>query len=65
MITRRQLLNSVPAAAATVAGFPMIVKAQTLGRDGGVAPSNRVAIATIGMGWMGGRRSRKTRLILR
>ena len=54
MITRRQLLNSVPAAAATVAGFPMYVKAQTLGRDGGVAASNRVTIATIGMGWMGG-----------
>jgi predicted dehydrogenase len=54
MMTRRQLLNSVPAAAATVSGFPMYVKAQTLGRDGGVAASNRVTIATIGMGWMGG-----------
>ncbi len=51
MISRRQLLSSVPVAAA---GFPMYVKAQTLGRDGGVAPSNRVTIATIGMGWMGG-----------
>jgi predicted dehydrogenase len=54
VINRRQLLTSVPAAAATLAGFPLYVKAQTLGRDGGVAASNRVTIATIGMGWMGG-----------
>ena len=54
MINRRQLLTRVPAAAAAVAGFPTYVKAQTLGRDGGVAASNRVTLATIGMGWMGG-----------
>jgi predicted dehydrogenase len=54
VINRRQLLTRVPAAAAAVAGFPLYVKAQTLGRDGGVAASNRVTIATIGMGWMGG-----------
>jgi len=54
VINRRQLLTSVPAAAATVAGFPMYVRAQTLGRDGGVAASSRINIATIGMGWMGG-----------
>ena len=54
MINRRQLLTRVPAAAAAVAGFPMYVKAQTLGRDGGVAASDRVTMATIGMGWMGG-----------
>jgi len=54
VINRRQLLTSVPAAAAAVGGFPLYVKAQTLGRDGGVAASDRVTIATIGMGWMGG-----------
>ena len=30
MITRRQLLNSVPAAAATVAGFPMVAQSAML-----------------------------------
>ena len=54
MINRREVLTKIPAAAAAVAGFPLYVKAQTLGRDGGVAASNRVTIGTIGMGWMGG-----------
>jgi predicted dehydrogenase len=38
----------------TAAGFPTIVKASTLGLNGAVAPSNRVTLATIGVGWMGG-----------
>src|ERR1051326_6768853 len=54
VINRREVLTKIPAAAAAVAGFPLYVKAQTLGRDGGVAASNRVTIGTIGMGWMGG-----------
>ena len=53
MKNRRQFLNSlaVPAAAA---GFPTIVKGSALGLNGATAASNRVTIATIGAGWMGG-----------
>lgn len=53
MTNRRRFLRSlsVPAAAA---GFPAIVKASALGLNGAVAPSNRVVMASIGVGWMGG-----------
>ncbi len=51
---RRQLLGALPTAAAGIGGFPTIVKASALGLGGSVAPSNRVAMATIGVGWMGG-----------
>ncbi len=34
--------------------LPMIVPASALGRGGTVAPSDRVTIASIGVGWMGG-----------
>jgi predicted dehydrogenase len=54
LLTRRKLLTHVPAAAAAFGVAPLYVKAQTLGRDGGVAASDRVTLATIGMGWMGG-----------
>ncbi len=48
MTSRRSLLQ-----AGLAAGFPLIVKAQTLGRAGGVAASDRVTLATIGCGNMG------------
>jgi predicted dehydrogenase len=41
------------AAPAAAAGFPAIVKGSALGLNGAVAPSNRVTLATIGVGWMG------------
>jgi hypothetical protein len=50
MANRRDFLKGLPAAA----GFPMIVKASALGLGGAVAASDRVTLATIGVGWMGG-----------
>ncbi len=50
MMNRRQLFQ---AATGVMAGFPMIVKADVLGRNGAVPPSDRVTMATIGVGWMG------------
>ena len=46
MPTRRQLLQSLAA--------PAIVPASALGLNGAVPPSDRVTLATIGVGWMGG-----------
>jgi predicted dehydrogenase len=53
MAKRRDFLKSL-AAPAAAAGFPAIVKASALGLNGAVAPSDRVTLATIGVGWMGG-----------
>jgi predicted dehydrogenase len=53
MKSRRQFFRNV-AASAVASGFPTIVKASALGLNGAVAPSNRVTLATIGVGWMGG-----------
>jgi len=50
MPNRRTFLKN----AAAAAGFPMIVKSSVLGLQGAVPPSDRVNIATIGVGWMGG-----------
>src|SRR5690349_3254376 len=50
MANRRDFLKALPAAA----GFPTIVKASALGMGGAVAASDRVTLATIGVGWMGG-----------
>ncbi len=56
-MNRRQFLRSAAiaggAAAAGVAGFPTIVKASTLGKNGAVAPSNRIVMAGIGFGMQG------------
>jgi predicted dehydrogenase len=50
MNTRRQWIQG---AALAAAGAPMIVKASALGRGGTIAPSDRVTVANIGLGWMG------------
>ena len=52
MTNRRRFLQS--AAVPAVAGFPTIVPGSALGLNGAVAPGNRVTLATIGVGWMGG-----------
>jgi len=52
MTNRRQFLRNLAWPAA--AGFPLIVKASALGLNGSIPPSDRVAIATVGVGWMGG-----------
>jgi predicted dehydrogenase len=50
---RRDFLKIAPIAAAGLAGFPTIVKASALGKDGAVAASNRIVMAGIGFGMMG------------
>ena len=56
-MNRRQFLRSAAiaggAAAAGVAGFPTIVKASALGKNGAVAASNRIVMAGVGFGMMG------------
>jgi len=56
-MNRREFLRTAAiaggAAAAGVAGFPTIVKASALGKDGAVAPSNRIVMAGIGFGMQG------------
>jgi len=47
--TRRQFLGTAAKASALVCA-PMVVPARALGRDGNVAPSNRVALAALGNG---------------
>ncbi len=51
-LSRRDLLGRAAVATAAV-GFPMVVSASVLGRDGKVAPSNRVTMAFIGTGNQG------------
>ena len=51
---RRHFLKTVAVAGgAAVAGFPTIVRASALGKDGAVAPSDRIVMAGIGFGMMG------------
>ncbi|MDR3229122.1 MAG: Gfo/Idh/MocA family oxidoreductase [Puniceicoccales bacterium] len=52
-LSRRNFLKNAAAALATAAVFPALVPARALGRDGNVAPSNRVALGVLGMqqGW--------------
>lgn len=52
-INRRQFLGR---AAGTVAGaisFPYIIASSVLGKDGSIAPSNRIVMGAIGVGWQG------------
>jgi predicted dehydrogenase len=53
-VTRRDFLRTIPAAVAGAVAFPTIVKASTLGRGGGIAPSDRIVMAGIGFGMQGG-----------
>jgi hypothetical protein len=51
---RRHFLKTVAVAGgAAVAGFPTIVKASALGKDGAVAASDRIVMAGIGFGMQG------------
>jgi predicted dehydrogenase len=51
--TRRSFLKTVAATAAGTIGLPLIVPASALGRSGSVPPSDRIAMAFIGVGGMG------------
>ncbi len=53
-INRRSFLHQTARLAAGVVGFPYIVRSSALGKAGTVAPSNRLVMAQIGCGGMGG-----------
>ncbi len=50
---RRQFMKKTGAAAATAIAAPSIVPAGVLGKNGAVAPGNKVTLACIGVGWQG------------
>ena len=52
-LSRRSFLRNVTAATAGVVGAPYIIPSSVLGADGGVAPGNRVTLASIGVGPQG------------
>jgi hypothetical protein len=52
-IHRREFARRASAAAAGVLGFPTIVSASSLGMNGAVAPSQRIVMASIGVGGQG------------
>ncbi len=56
-MNRREFLKTLgcgAAAAGTTWGFPTIVNASALGKGGRTAPSNRIIMGVLGIGWMGG-----------
>ena len=52
-LTRRSFLKAAGGSVAAV-GFPCVVSSSVLGADGSVAPSERVCLASIGVGGRGG-----------
>jgi len=52
-ISRRGFLRNSAKVAASAAAFPYFVPASALGKNGTVAPSNRITLGCIGVGWMG------------
>jgi predicted dehydrogenase len=52
-LSRRGFLKRSGALAVGAMGFPYFVSASVLGKDGAVAPSNRIVLGCIGIGWMG------------
>lgn len=56
-MNRRDFLKKMSqgaVAAGAAWGFPTIISAAALGKDGRVAPSNRIVMGALGLGWMGG-----------
>lgn len=51
--SRRGFLKQATAASAALAGFPYFVRSSALGKDGAVAPSNRIVFGAIGTGGQG------------
>lgn len=51
--SRRAFLGSGATALTAVAGFPSIIPASALGKDGATAPSNRITLGVIGCGPQG------------
>ncbi len=52
-IKRRDILKYAMGTCPAVCGFPSIVRASALGKNGSIAPSNRVNVGCIGNGKMG------------
>ena len=52
-LNRRGFLRSATGMAAGAVVFPYVVPSSALGKAGSVAPSNRVAMGSIGVGSMG------------
>ncbi len=52
--SRRGFLKKAAGVAAGTIGFPYIVSASALGKDGGVAASERITVGSIGVGGRGG-----------
>ena len=53
MINRREFLKSASLAAGAVS-IPAVVSSTVLGQSGRAAPSNRIVMGCIGVGWQGG-----------
>jgi len=52
-INRRKFLKHAVGISSAVCGFPYIVRAAALGKNGHTAPSNRVVLGSVGVGSMG------------
>ena len=52
-INRRRFLKRAAVTAATMTGFPYLVRSRALGKAKTIAPSNRITMGCIGTGWMG------------
>jgi len=52
-ISRRSFLKAAAGSAIATIGFPTIIPATVLGKSGVIAPSNKIIIGCIGVGWMG------------
>jgi predicted dehydrogenase len=53
-VDRRSFLKQSAGLAAGIIGFPYVIRSSALGKAGTVAPSNRLTLAQIGCGGMGG-----------
>jgi hypothetical protein len=53
ILSRREFLRKTSVAAAGAVAFPYIIPSSALGADGHVAPSNRITLASIGVGGQG------------
>jgi ornithine cyclodeaminase/alanine dehydrogenase-like protein (mu-crystallin family) len=51
---RRQFLKRAAGTAVGAVGFPYVVSSSALGKTGSVAPSERITMGCIGVGWQGG-----------
>jgi hypothetical protein len=53
-ISRRRFIKAATGITAGAISFPYIVPSSALGKAGTVAPSNRITMGCIGVGWQGG-----------